>query len=1052
MSNRDRRHFDTILREPLTRQRLSLNTKIRAAQQGGDKAEPFTFADLTAFLNGLQTRGRSVDPALTAEIANALAAVQTGEAAKSPKFETPETQLVWGAALGYLLLNPDQMQGWKTPVPAGELRSSALWKDIVNTKRAHQELLTHAHHVREALRDKSTKYGWSDPGTGFTFQRQKNIINIDLMQSLIVGFEHARADVYREVGQSLLSVAYPQRMQQVYTELVPLRKKMQAAQGKPQSGKKTAKGKGPKLSDDEFKKLRLLSAEWQLRHMLFAAAEENVTSRFVASMGKQMLQDYSVSMNNTGVTFRGLGLTRLPPKGEASDALRRYMNLCNTVQLSFYQNNALFDNTNDGWHRVGVEPNLVRKLDTLARRPANAKDDKDGITHPDFIALRELCGGPDGLENLQPRQQERLFGWSNLKNRIARSSADRIAVMEKIWALYAEDLIQEILNNLEDQLDEELEQAKQNQQDQDGDDQDQDQDQDGQDGDDGQDGQEQDGDGQPGQKGQKGKKDKKDQKDKKKQKQKNKPQGDQVDPDDLDDDADGDDQDGQKQKGKKDQKDKKDKQDQKGEKGDQDQDDQDGQDKDGQDGNDADDGQYQDGEGDNSRDAELGRDKDNKVPVEGAGEMDAPSDDAFEDPADEQDPDAGQDADGQDGDDADGEGNDADGQDGDDADGDGDDANMTQEEIEKALKEAEAEENGESADADGEGDDADGPGKKSKSKKPGGKKAGKEDGRKLADLAQQDWTKYQERINELAPQITRVRKMFKDVQERQLQRKRVKAPKLDIIPENGEVLDRFNQEAHRNLTLKKATGQVTPDDLNRFHVDQVEMTPTQIDIVLMIDGSGSMTSNRVGGVTVLDCALQASAIMYEAAAGKDMNINVYVCMWGDSNPPILIKPGDDRVKVGQAMQSARSGLQSGTNFTPAVKKVAEIIAEDRGKSGVMSGFTHVLILSDGDSSDPVPSVDAIQTVFTYSDKVTFDVAVISNNADTAMKRMAKSVKGHKTFQDVGVALGRDPNTIPLEIVGLLLDKVRKCGSFQAVPTAQKRRQMQKAYSKLDKKK
>lgn len=1032
MSTRDRRQFDSILREPLTRQRLLLNGKIRSAQQP-ENPQPYTLDDLKQFLMGLQgaNRGKPADAGLAAEINNAIAAVETGAPLQTPKFETPETQLVWGAALAYLLVNPQSTTTWKTPVQPGELRSSDLWKQIINTRRAHQELLSHAHHVREALRDKDTRYGWSDPGAGFTFARQKNVINIDLMQSMIVGFEHARADVYREIGAALLSAGYPKRMQQIYAEMQPLLKKMQKAQAK----------KGPQLKDDEYKQLRLLSAEWQLRHMMYAAAEENVTSRFVANMGRQMLQDYSVSMNNTAVTFRGVGLTRLPKGDQISDELRRYMNLCNTVQLSFYQNNAMFDDTDSGWFRVGIDPNLVRKLATLAGRPSSAKDDTDGISHADFQYLRQLCGGPNGLENQQPKQHERLYGWGNLKNRIARSSAERNGIIEQIWQLYAEDLIQKILEHTQEQIEQDLKDAKdqqQQQQDGEGDDQDgqdQDGDQDGQDGQDGQEGQEGQGNGKP-QKGKKG------QKPQKNQKQRNKPQGDQVDdPDDMDD-ADGD-QDGQEQKGKKDQKDKQKSDKQKGDKSEGEE----GDDADGQDGEgDDQDGQKgdQDADGKNSRDGELGADDKDTVPVEGAGDMPAPEA-PFEDPSDETDPNAGNDADGE-GQDADGEG--ADGQDADGDDADGDDA-KTQDEIEKELQEMEDAEQGEDADgddADGDDADADGEGqgkkkKSQKSKKPS-KQAGHGDGRKLGDLSEQDWTQYQQRINELAGPINRVRKLFKDVQERQLQRKQVHSQKLDILPQDGEVMERFNAEAHRNLTIKKLTGAIGMEDLNRFHQDETKLTPTQIDVVLLIDGSGSMSG------TPLNSALQAAAIMFEAAAGKDMNINVYVCMWGDKDPSMIIEPGADRVKVGQAMQAARKGLNSGTDFAPAIRKVAETIANNRGKSGVLSGFTHVLILSDGDISDYDKSRDMIQTMFTYTDKVTFDTAIIGN-PNTRMEQMSRSVKGHKPFQQLGVTLGKDPNEIPMSIVGLLLDKVRKCGSFNAVPTSQKRRQMQKAHNKMD---
>lgn len=223
------------------------------------------------------------------------------------------------------------------------------------------------------------------------------------------------------------------------------------------------------------------------------------------------------------------------------------------------------------------------------------------------------------------------------------------------------------------------------------------------------------------------------------------------------------------------------------------------------------------------------------------------------------------------------------------------------------------------------------------------------------------------------------------------------------------------------------------------------MVPTEIDIVIAIDGSGSMNG------TPINSALQAAAIMFEAAAGKDMNMNVYVTMWGSEDPPVMIKPGDDRIKIGQAMQAARKGLNSGTSFAPAVKKIAQTIGEQRGKSGTLSGFTHVLVISDGDMFDEAPSKEKIATMFEHSDRITFDAAIITNSKGTRMQKMAESIKGRKNYQDMGIVLGDNPEEVPMAIVGLLLDKVRKTGSFTAVPNSQKRRAMKKAHNKMDRK-
>lgn len=998
MSSNNRRKIENILREPLTRHRFSLNGKIREAQDQ-ENPKPFTLEDLKSFLNGVRTGGQE----FRQESLNAIEAVQSGSAPQKPQLDSPEKQLAWGAAFAYLRLNPDAMKSWAMPVGEGvPLSETDLWKQVLGTRDVAEELLSHAHHIREALRNKDTKYAWGEPGSGFSYNRQKDIINIDLMQTMIVGFEHARADVYREIGHALLSASYPKRMQQVFKEMRPLMQREQKAAAK----------KGPKLTPEEYKKLQLLSTEWQLRHMLFNAAEENVANRFVANMGQQMLQDYGVSINNTAVTHRAIGLTRLPPDKNASEELRRYMNLCNAVQLSFFQNNDLFEDTETGWARVGVDTNLVRKTATLAQRPDGAKDDRDGASHADFKHLRELCGGPKGLENLQPKQHERLYGWGN---RVSRADAERKAIIEKIWALYAEDLIQKILKQANDQIEQKMKEAQEKQQ-QDG------QEQDGEDGEEGQES-DQSGSGEP-QKGKKG------QKSKKGKPQRGQQQGDPQSAEDMDaedmdaEDMDGDGQDSEDNEGGEDQ---------------------DGQEQDGQEQDGAGEGEEQEADGEDQKEegaeGKLGADDEETVPVEGVGDM-PKSKNSTENPGDEVDPDADASADGDD--------KDADGED---ADGDA----KTMEELEQAAEEA-GQDGGEAdgEDADGEGEEAGKKAGKKKGRQPGkdGKQAGHGDGRSLAELAKQDWRDYPKRVAELNGPIQRVRKIFKEVQKRQLQRKSSMSRSLDILPENGEVKERFNTEAHRNLTIKRLVGGVEKDDLNRFQKDEVKLVPTEIDIVILIDGSGSMGSalnHNSNNPSPLQIALQASVILYEAAAGKDMHMNVYVGLWGDSNPPIIIRPGDDRMKIGKAIEAAKSGLNSGTDFAPAVVRVAKTIGEQRGKSGVLSGFTHVLILSDGDIFDIDTSKEKILTMFKYSDKVTFDTAIISSNAETAMQRMAKSLKAQKPFQEVGVVLGNNPNEVPMEIVNLLLTKVQKCGSFTAIPNSKKRRAMKKAHNKMDQK-
>jgi hypothetical protein len=101
-NSQDRRKIESILREPLTRNRFLLNAKIRDAQDA-ENPQPFTLEDLKTFYGTI----RSNDPEFKKETLNAIEAVQVGKAPQKPVFDTPEKQLVWGAGLGVVYVNPD---------------------------------------------------------------------------------------------------------------------------------------------------------------------------------------------------------------------------------------------------------------------------------------------------------------------------------------------------------------------------------------------------------------------------------------------------------------------------------------------------------------------------------------------------------------------------------------------------------------------------------------------------------------------------------------------------------------------------------------------------------------------------------------------------------------------------------------------------------------------------------------------------------------------------------------------------------------------------------
>ncbi|MGM0422283.1 MAG: hypothetical protein ACQEQL_04190 [Pseudomonadota bacterium] len=436
-----RKSLETILREPLTKQRLMLRSKVRAAGRK-QNPKPFTFDEMKSFVSNLPSQRESYQK----EVSKALAAVQSGQLASPPDLKCPENQLVWSAALSYVVTNPDVTSKWEPPVEPDKFYESDLWKQTVNSLDALVELREIGSFVNEALRDKGTKYAYGRPGTRTRYDPIKNQLSINFIDSLTSGFEHMRAMSLREIGKALYSKKPTPRMLKLQEEIIPLIRKRDAA--------KKNRGRGSGLSMDEYKSLRMKLVEFNLRQMLYEAVEKNIRNHFAAERGETRQQDFSVSLNIAGVTSENVGMERAPKSNRIPHALTRYMNLVNAINLDFYQRNNFFPATDKGWRSAGVDPDLVRKV-----KPGQSfKRDQQGVEHADFKNLRDLIGGEDGLNKKYPGLSQRLFG--NFDEKVVLSSEKRNEIIEKISDEYCEPLIKDILDFFSKQYDQKLEEKQ----------------------------------------------------------------------------------------------------------------------------------------------------------------------------------------------------------------------------------------------------------------------------------------------------------------------------------------------------------------------------------------------------------------------------------------------------------------------------------------------------------------------------------------------------------------------------------------------------------------
>ncbi|MFH1157924.1 MAG: hypothetical protein V1721_03455 [Pseudomonadota bacterium] len=1001
LDNEGKKKIENILDVlPLTRHRIDLNNRIEAAKR--EKApQPFEFKDLEKILEGISDG----DPSFKQEASNILEAVQTGRAPKPVDLGTPEKQFGWAAGIAYLSVNqnvvkktvPDTgmmlvkkrahlnagqgeakaaskagladesinemlarqnteadrekakaQEETKDAEPSGESTRvpgvSVLWKQVTNSPKAQEELLYHVRHVEKSLQGRKTQFAWGEPGTGFIYDRKKNIISIDLMQALTVGVEHARAGVYREIGQALLSLTYPKSMQDIYAEMQPLSEKQEKAQ----------KGNGPELTQDEYRNLRILGAKWGLRERMFKAAEETAANRFVFDL--QTPQDHSVSLNIAAVTQGVAGVPRSPEDGDfGKEAV--YNNLCKAVRLSFFQRNGLFPDEEDEWLKNGVDPRKVRKTAPSAEGA--------GAGNPDFLDLRRLCvklESPDGKS-------------------IESFDRSRKEVIGEIMALYGEELIQGILKQTEKKLDRELDEAKRKtpEEDKPG----------------SPDGEKPDGEktGEAPDAGTPGSED-------------TPAVGEQHGNDppggDIPDDGEAKGLGGNKDDDKK-----------------------------GKEGAEGDD-EAPDGD----KNDELGTDKKSFVKVEGLGDMPAVIN-PLEKPGDDKSPDKGMDADKSD----------------------------------PCAKTAPPPQ-GKEDDAPGEGDVEEGTKRNVPNDNPDAKACGGGDNAyayTLGDLSSPE--RYAERVGRLHETIAVIRNVFGSTVRTQNLPDGVVSDEYSFFPKDtGSLLGDISWNRHFNLVVNQAKGTTEIEDWKqcRQREDTIIRIPSTLFII--VDRSGSMGQAEGGKPSPLQSAMQICISLVEGAKrekirddAEESDLDVYVGLLGPRNPSVIIRPGDSPSTIARAIEAAHKSPGTGTDFAPAVEKIAETIggggAETIGTAEAEEGLvgsTHVVIISDGKVHDKDEARESIATLLGSMSGATLDIVILSTaeNRDkrvkvTQIEDLVKSINGDgktQSYSNIGVHRVKDASEA-VKIAEVLCNRIRE-DECEPVTRANGKSEAKKAYEAM----
>ncbi|MDI1226467.1 MAG: hypothetical protein PSY14_02130 [bacterium] len=312
----------------------------------------------------------------------------------------------------------------------------------------------------------------------------------------------------------------------------------------------------------------------------------------------------------------------------------------------------------------------------------------------------------------------------------------------------------------------------------------------------------------------------------------------------------------------------------------------------------------------------------------------------------------------------------------------------------------------------------------------------------LAKLAKGDYRDFNRRVYELSPVISQQARIYRSI--RAEQRRAIRKMSRDqhsFIASDGNFLGRFDMEKSRRTKLKQAFGQpVNVEDFKKIKRDEQVFADSTIEIISLIDGSGSMPQKKLGnGVNAMEVALQSAVINYMAA--RKAGIDGWIIIWGNAKPLVVASPDMPLKEVGENVQRVRTGINSGTALAPGFDTTMEKLADHRNKNGTISGSSHIMVYSDGEIQDADEAQKRIEAIIAGTKNVSIDVAVLVNKgsreAPTEMERMINKITAKSGDRKVGVLRGDDARTVPLELSRRTLQRVKRF-KVEVVPDERKR--------------
>lgn len=432
---------DEILDNPLNQIRYWV-----AGKFGKREFTPELFDEVVEKIRPLATDSKVFDE----ELEKVREAMETGRTSKTPALKSPLNQMLWGACLATIDNTPNLRQKWADEYVGKyidePLTKLPLWSQVAHCPDARTELRENAFIIATAIKNPGTKIRWGMPDQGYPdvsyyYNSEEKLINLDMVWSLMIGVENARAANMHEIGHSQGTIYQPKGSEEAYKKVQECREKMKVLDTFPEQER-------PAIEHD----MLMAMTDYKMRYYIFDEAENNYANRYAVNQSQRSAQDFGTAVNTLETTLC-LGLSG-DAKGttENPQVMDLFQNMKSLMRYSFYINNGLMPDEPKGWERLGVHKEWLSGKDA---------DGKPMTADQCFAEMRRMC---TELEAAQPQARDRLMGASFYAKKMEDCSHKRCEIIDEMYDRFVSPLIPEIVRQREEQMKRQKEEAERQQQ------------------------------------------------------------------------------------------------------------------------------------------------------------------------------------------------------------------------------------------------------------------------------------------------------------------------------------------------------------------------------------------------------------------------------------------------------------------------------------------------------------------------------------------------------------------------------------------------------------